>query len=139
MRERAARDWCAWEDAVVSLERTAGTVRLTAAPATGPRWSGSARTTSRTAPGWRRAQLLRDAGRLAGIPGVLIHGRLDLGSPLDTAWALHRAWPGSQLQVVEGAGHFGTVATRRHLLAALDDFAAPPTGHRRLGSTHPCR
>ena len=68
-------------------------------------------------------ELIRQAGRLAGIPGVLIHGRLDLGGPLATAWALHRAWPGSQLQVVEGAGHFGTVATRRHLLAALDDFA----------------
>ena len=55
---------------------------------------------------------------------MLIHGRLDLGGPLATAWALHRAWPGSQLQVVEGAGHFGTVATRRHLLAALD--GSPP-------------
>ena len=33
-------------------------------------------------------ELLRDAGRLAGIPGVLIHGRLDMGSPLGTAWEL---------------------------------------------------
>jgi proline iminopeptidase len=35
-------------------------------------------------------QLLRDAGRLARIPGVLIHGRFDLGGPADTAWLLAR-------------------------------------------------
>ena len=64
-------------------------------------------------PGWRHAAwleegiLLRRMDRLAGIPGVLIHGRLDLGSPLATAWELHRAWPGSELVVLEEAGHDG--------------------------------
>ena len=43
--------------------------------------------------------LLRDADRLAGIPGVLIHGRLDLGGPLGTAWELARAWPDARLVV----------------------------------------
>lgn len=50
-------------------------------------------------------QLLRDAGRLAGIPGVIVHGRYDLICPLENAWQLHRAWPGSSLQVIPGAGH----------------------------------
>jgi proline iminopeptidase len=36
--------------------------------------------------------LLREAGRLDGIPGVLVHGRLDLGGPPMTAWEL--AQPG---------------------------------------------
>lgn len=49
--------------------------------------------------------LVREARRLAGVPGVLINGRLDLQCPLATAWALHRAWPGSTLVVVDGAGH----------------------------------
>ena len=49
--------------------------------------------------------LLRDAGALAGIPGVMVHGRLDLGSPLVTAWELDRAWPDGELVVVESAGH----------------------------------
>ncbi|MBO4165291.1 prolyl aminopeptidase [Micromonospora antibiotica] len=122
VRERAVRDWCAWEDAVVSAEgvgnpygdrpsaeRTA-MVRICAHYFSQGAWLAE-------------GELIRHAGRLAGIPGVLIHGRVDLGSPLATAWALHRAWPGSRLQVVEGAGHFGTAQTRRHLLAALDDFA----------------
>ena len=42
---------------------------------------------------------------LADIPGVIVHGRLDLVCPVDQAVALHAAWPGSDLQVVEGAGH----------------------------------
>lgn len=53
--------------------------------------------------------LLGGAGRLAGIPGVLIHGRRDVSGPVRTAWALHRAWPGSELIVVEEEGHGGPV------------------------------
>jgi proline iminopeptidase len=45
--------------------------------------------------------LLRDAHRLAGIPGVLIHGRLDMGSPLRTAWEVARAWPDARLVVID--------------------------------------
>ena len=49
--------------------------------------------------------LVRKLGALATTPAVLINGRLDLQCPLATAWELHRAWPGSQLVVVGGAGH----------------------------------
>jgi proline iminopeptidase len=68
--------------------------------------------------------LLRDANRLAGIPGVLIHGRLDLGSPLGTAWELARAWPGAELVVVDDSGHTGSPTMIGAVLAALDRFAA---------------
>lgn len=50
-------------------------------------------------------QLLRDAGRLAGIPGYIVHGRYDVICPVDQAYALHRAWPQAQLRVVPDAGH----------------------------------
>ena len=50
-------------------------------------------------------RLLADAGRLAGIPGVMVHGRYEVSGPLDTAWQMHRAWPGSELVVVGDAGH----------------------------------
>ena len=46
-----------------------------------------------------------EAGRLARTPGILIHGRIDLSSPVDVAWELNRAWPGSELIVVDEAGH----------------------------------
>ena len=67
--------------------------------------------------------LLRDAGRLAGIPGVLIHGRLDLSGPLDTAWELARAWPDAELVAVRDAGHQGSDTKRERMRSALDRFA----------------
>ncbi len=60
---------------------------------------------------------------MGGIPGVLIHGRLDLGGPLDTAWRLARAWPGAELTVIEDAGHLGNQAEVNHVIDALDRFA----------------
>ena len=50
-------------------------------------------------------QLLRDAGRLKAIPGVIVHGRYDVICPLESAWELHRAWPGSELRIIADAGH----------------------------------
>ena len=52
-------------------------------------------------------ELVRNADRLAGVPGRLIHGRLDLSGPLQGPWRLHRAWPDSELVVVENEGHGG--------------------------------
>jgi pimeloyl-ACP methyl ester carboxylesterase len=49
--------------------------------------------------------LLRNAGKLATIAGVLVQGRLDLEAPLTTAWELAKAWPESELIVVENAAH----------------------------------
>lgn len=53
-------------------------------------------------------QLLRDAGRLAAIPGTIVHGRYDMLCPARTAWALHKAWPAASFHLVEGAGHAGS-------------------------------
>ncbi len=68
-------------------------------------------------------ELLREAHRMAGIPGVLIHGRLDLSCPLDTAWELARAWPDAELFAPTDSGHLGSTSKREHQLAALDRFA----------------
>lgn len=50
-------------------------------------------------------QILRDAHKLAGIPTVIVHGRYDVICPLDNAYALHKALPGSELQIIREAGH----------------------------------
>lgn len=50
-------------------------------------------------------QLLRNAGRLAGIRGIIVQGRYDLLCPPATAQALAKVWPGSELRIVEEAGH----------------------------------
>jgi proline iminopeptidase len=50
-------------------------------------------------------QLLRDAGRLRGIPGVIVQGRYDLVCPMQAAWDLATVWPDGRLVVVPTAGH----------------------------------
>ena len=52
-------------------------------------------------------QLLRDAHRLAGIPGIMVHGRYDVSGPLDVAWQLAKAWSDGELTVIGDAGHSG--------------------------------
>jgi proline iminopeptidase len=123
VRAQATRDWLTWEDAVVSLEGS-GTpyadrpaagqvafVRICARYFANGAWL-------------EEGALLRDAGRLAGIPGVLIHGRLDLGGPVQTAWDLARAWPDAELVVVDSSGHTGNDEMRDRVLAAIDGLAA---------------
>lgn len=69
-------------------------------------------------------QLLDNAGRLAGIPGHIVHGRHDALTPPASAWELHRAWPGSKLEFVEDAGHAVTEpGIARALAAAIGSFA----------------
>ena len=52
--------------------------------------------------GW----LLKQAAeKLSDIPGIIVHGRYDVVTPLSTAWALKKAWPTADLHIVPGAGH----------------------------------
>jgi proline iminopeptidase len=50
-------------------------------------------------------QILDRARRLAGIPGILVHGRYDMVCPPDQAWALAQAWPDAELDLVRESGH----------------------------------
>ncbi len=123
IRTKAARDWCAWEDAVIAHE-TLGSpvlygdkpddalmafVRICAHYFANDAWLED-------------GQLLRDAHRLAGIPAVLIHGRLDLAGPLKTAWELAKVWPDAELKVIDDSGHTGSPAMRDAILEATERF-----------------
>ena len=55
-------------------------------------------------------ELIENAGRLAGIPAVLAHGRHGLGGPAGTAWAVAGAWPGAEPVIIEDSGHTGSPA-----------------------------
>ena len=50
-------------------------------------------------------QILRDADRLASIPGIIVQGRYDVVCPMQSAWDLHNAWPEAELQIIPDAGH----------------------------------
>lgn len=69
-------------------------------------------------------QLLREAHRLRGIPGVIVQGRYDVCTPARTAWELHQAWPEAEFHLVPDAGHaFREPGILRQLLRATDRFA----------------
>jgi proline iminopeptidase len=122
VRARAALAWCEWEDAHVSLDphaapdpryRDAAFRELFATLVT-HYWSHAASV--------ERPGLIEGATVLAGIPGVLVHGRLDVSSPLETAWRLNQAWPGSELVVVDYEGHGGD-RMMDEVVAAIARFA----------------
>jgi proline iminopeptidase len=67
--------------------------------------------------------VLRDAPSLAGIRGVIVQGSLDFGNLLGIPWRLREAWPGSELILVDEAGHnAGAPGIADQLTAATDRF-----------------
>lgn len=69
-------------------------------------------------------QILRDADRLLGIPGVIVHGRYDVVCPVENAWELKQAWPEAKLKIIPDAGHSASEpGTINALIQATDDFA----------------
>ena len=69
-------------------------------------------------------QLLRDVARIRQIPGVIVQGRYDVVCPMESAWALHRAWPEADLVITPDSGHSAfDPPNSRALVAATDKFA----------------
>jgi proline iminopeptidase len=116
--DRAAIEWCAWDDTQMGHDRDPrlddAAYRL-----------GLARLVTHY---WRNAgfledgQLLRDIGKLEGIRGILVHGQKDMSCPLDVAWALARGWKTSELRVMD-AGHGNDTTFPLAVTRALDDLA----------------
>jgi len=104
-RLKAARDWHDWEAASILLADPEGLPR---------RWADPGYLLMRariithyfTNGAWLEdGMLLKNAARLAGIPGILLQGRFDIEAPLVTAWELSRAWPASELRILPRAAH----------------------------------
>lgn len=68
-------------------------------------------------------QLLKRADRLKTIPGVIVQGRYDVVTPLQSAWLLRKEWPTARLDIVDDAGHTGTEpGLAAALVNATDSF-----------------
>lgn len=121
VREQAAYDWCTWEDCLGSREE--GWTPMPRYEDQRFRFAFARIVTHYFAHrAWLEdEQLLRNAHRLGGIPAVLIHGNLDMGSPPDTAWRLAQAWPDAELVLVNG-GHGSGPEYRPALISATDRF-----------------
>jgi len=123
VRDKASLGWRAWEDAIVSIH---------AGSTPNPRYQDPVFRMAFTrivTHYFSNAGFLADDAivghldRLAGIPAVLVHGRLDVSSPLDTAWNIVRDWPDAELVVVDDAGHAGDDSMNVVLVNALQRFA----------------
>lgn len=69
-------------------------------------------------------QLIDEATKLRGIPGIIIQGRYDMATPAKTAWDLHRVWPEAEFVLVPDAGHaYNEPGILDALLNATDRFA----------------
>jgi proline iminopeptidase len=106
LRQTCARAWSIWEGSTITLRYDRDTVA---------RFGGSdfALAFARIEchyfvhGGFVRSdqQLLEDVGKIRHIPATIVHGRYDVVCPLESAWALHRAWPEASLEIVPAAGH----------------------------------
>ena len=124
VRARAARSWCEWEDAVAALPSGQPNPRYTD-PAFRMTFARIVTHYFHHRAWLAEDQLLEGASRLAAIPGVLVHGGRDLGSPLDTAWHLANAWPTAKLRVVD-TGHTGGDEMTAEIINVTDRFATAP-------------
>ncbi len=70
-------------------------------------------------------QILRNADRLADIPGIIVHGRYDMVCPLENALALSAEWPRASLRIIRDAGHSASEpAIVDALMHGVDEVAA---------------
>ncbi|QMU76832.1 prolyl aminopeptidase [Streptacidiphilus sp. PB12-B1b] len=123
VREQAAATWLAWEDAVISNEPNGSPgmysdrkvdaqlafVRICAHFFSNCAWL-------------EEGQLLRNAHKLAGIPGVVVHGRHDMSCPVQAPWELAKAWPDAQLHIIEDCGHASSEAMSLATRTAIEQF-----------------
>ncbi|RBQ22103.1 prolyl aminopeptidase [Spongiactinospora rosea] len=123
VREKAARDWCTWEDTHVATVRDYRPdpryqdpeFRMVFARLVTHYWANAA---------WlEEGVLVREADRLAGTPGVLVHGRMDVSGPPDIAWQVAQRWPDAELVLIDEAGHgTGHTGMAGALLDAIDGY-----------------
>jgi proline iminopeptidase len=125
VRRRAAEAWCRWESATPAWPPAAGLAERFRDPAFAMAYARLV-THYVSHNAWLEdGALLRGAGALAGIPGIIVNGRFDFQAPIANAWELRQAWPRAELVVVDNAGHAADNADiTRELVRATDRFAA---------------
>lgn len=124
VREEAAKAWAIWEGETITLLPDPAT----SAPFEDGHFAlAFARIENHffSHGGWlEEGQLLRDAHRLAGIPGLIVHGRYDMPCPARSAFALAEAWPDADFHLIEGAGHaYNEPGILDCLIRATDRYA----------------
>ena len=121
---RAAKAWSAWEASTVTLLPSQETMEHFTSPDVA---IAIARIENHYMAngGWlEEGELLRGCHKLRGIPGIIVQGRHDTCTPPKAAWALKKAWPEVELQIVPDGGHlYNEPGILDGLIRATDRFA----------------
>jgi len=120
----AAKAWSKWEGDIVTLLPSPSTIEHFTSPDVAVAVARIENHYMATH-GWLdEGQLLRDATKLRGIPGVIVQGRHDCCTPPVAAWKLKQAWPEVELNIVPDGGHlFSEPGVLDGLIRATDRFA----------------
>ncbi|WP_447007758.1 prolyl aminopeptidase [Saccharothrix isguenensis] len=119
VHHRAAEEWCRWESALVPLTPAqrhfdSPEFRLAFARLVTHYWAHGS---------WLpEGIVLEEAWKLAGIPGVIVQGQLDLVNLTGTPFDLAHAWPDAELIVLPQTAHGGSDAMTEARVAATDKF-----------------
>ncbi|HEU4798310.1 MAG TPA: prolyl aminopeptidase [bacterium] len=123
VRQTAAREWCLWESATPAWPPTRGLAARFTDPAFAMAYARLVTHYVRHNAWIEDEELLRHAGALADIPGIMINGLFDFQAPIGNAWELKRVWPRAELVIVDDAGHAADhQSIARELVRATDRF-----------------
>jgi len=105
IRLAAAREWSLWEGSVATLLPDEKLLETFADPAKALPFARICARFFLEDFFLEEGQLLANADRLKGIPGIIVQGRHDICTPPTSAWALKKAWPEAELWIVHDGGH----------------------------------
>jgi proline iminopeptidase len=104
-RMAAAKSWAMWEGQCTTLRPNHNVVDRFTEPHTATSLALVAAHFMKNKGFLKPNQILDNASKLKGIPGIIVHGRYDIVCPLEQSFALNNAWTDSELHIVRDAGH----------------------------------
>ncbi len=104
-KHEAARAWSLWEGHVATLLPDAALIETFADPAKAVPMARIAAKFFLEDFWLEEGQLLKNAGKIADIPGIIVQGRHDICTPAVSAYELSQVWPAGKLWIVDDAGH----------------------------------
>ena len=121
VRQQAAEAWCLWESATLEWPPSTSLAERFTNPTYALAFARIVTHYQYHNAFLEDGILLREADKLADIPGILVNGRYDFQAPIGNAWELKRVWPRAELVIVDNAGHAPDITgTIQEIIRATD-------------------
>lgn len=123
-RMQAAKAWSIWEGRTANLSPKESTVDHFSNPFTAMSVARIEAHYFINRAFFEPDQLLKNAHKLASIPGMIVHGRYDMICPLEQAYALHDVWPSADFAIIPDCGHAASEPAIQAALVKATEFMA---------------